>query len=221
VETTLHQLRGDFHVPGAQKLVQDYVRACVTCQRNKLEHLQPLEIPTTVWTDVAMDFVQGFPHVNGESVVLTVVDRFSKAVHFIPLGHPYTATTVAREFFNLMVKLHGIPSSMVSDRDPVFTSNFWKELFSLAGVKLCMLSAFHPESDGQAEATNKIITKYLRCLAGDRPRQWLQWLPWAEFCYNTTFQASIQTSPFKVVYGRELPAVRSYCPGEAQSPAVH
>jgi transposase InsO family protein len=143
--------------------------------------------------------------VNGKSVILTVVDRLSKAAHFIPLGHPYSATSVARAFFAEIVRLHGIPCSIVSDRDPVFTSEFWRELFRLAGVKLQMTSAFHPQSDGQAEATNKIIAMYLRCLTGDRPREWLQWLPWVEFCYNSSYQQSIKTSPSNWCTGAPLP----------------
>jgi hypothetical protein len=98
-----------------------------------------------------------------------VVDHFSKAAHFILLGHPYTTTTVARALFDMVVRLHGISSSVVSDQDPVFMSNFWKELLMLVGVKLCFSSTFHSQSDGQSEATNKTITMYLRCLAGDRP----------------------------------------------------
>jgi hypothetical protein len=167
-----------------------------------------------------MDFIEALPKVHGKSVILTVVDRFSKAAHFIPLGHPYTATSVARAFFAEVVRLHGVPASIVSDRDPVFTSEFWRELFRLAGVKLHMSSAFHPQSDGQSEATNKIITMYLRCLTGDRPRQWLEWLPWAEFCYNTSYQQALKTSPFELVYGRPPPAVRTYLSGEARLPAV-
>jgi transposase InsO family protein len=128
-----------------------------------------------------MDFIEALPKVNGKTVVLTVVDRFSKAAHFIPLSHPYTALTVARAFFAEIVRLHGMPETIVSDRDPVFTSEFWRELFRLAGVKLQMTTAFHPQGDGQSEATNKIISMYLRCLTGDRPRHWLEWLLWAEF----------------------------------------
>ena len=157
-----------------------------------------------------MDFIEAFPKVGGKSVVLTVVDRFSKYAHFIPLGHPYSAASVARAFFDGIVRLHGFPCSIVSDRDTVFTSAFWRELFRLAGVKLNMSSAFHPQSDGQSEVVNRIITMYLRCLAGDRPRSWLQWLPWAEYCYNTSFQTAIWCSPFRVVYGREPPALISY-----------
>jgi len=144
-------------------------------------------VPSSVFSDIAMDFVEGFLCINGKSVILTVVDRFSKFAHFIALGHPYTATSVAHAFFADIVSLHGIPASIVSDRDPVFTSGFWQELFRLSGVKLNMTTAFHPQSDGQSEATNKIIVMYLQCLAGERPRQWLQWLPWAEFCYNSSF----------------------------------
>jgi hypothetical protein len=106
-----------------------------------------------------------------------VVDRFSKVAHFIMLRHPYTVTTVAHAFYDNIVRLHEILSSIVSDRDLVFTSKFWHELFGLCDVELHMSSAFHPQSNGQSKAMNKVITMYLRCLAGDRPRQWLQWLP--------------------------------------------
>lgn len=100
----------------------------------------------------------------------------------------------------------------------MFTSEFWRELFRLEGVKLQMTSAFHPQADGQSEATNKIITMYLCCL-GDCPRQWLEWLPWAEYCYNSSFQQSLQTSPFELVYGRPPPLIRSYVYGDARLPA--
>ena len=196
------------------------------CQRNKMEHLrpggllQPLDIPSAVWADVAMDFIEALPRVNGKTVILTVVDRFSKYAHFIPLSHPYTAASVAKAFFQDIVCHHGMPSSIISDRDPVFTSTFWKELFALAGVRLNFTSAFHPQSDGQSEATNKIIAMYLRCLSGDRPRHWVRWLPWAEFCYNSSYQASLKTSPFRVVYGRDPPILRAYEQGEARLPAV-
>jgi hypothetical protein len=183
VYKTLHRLRADFHFPNDRRVVQDFVRSCAVCQRNKTEHLQPggllqpLGVPSAVWQDVAMDFIEALPKVHGKSVILTMVDRFSKAAHCIPLGHPYTSTSVAHAFFAEIVRLHGIPASIVSDRDSVFTCEFWQELFALAGVKLKMSSAFHPQSDGQSEAAKKIIAMYLRCLTGDRPRHWLEWLP--------------------------------------------
>ena len=177
IQKILHRLRSDFHIQGDCRLVMDFIRNCEICQRNKTEHLrpggllQPLDIPSVVWADIAMDFIEALPRVNGKTIILTVVDRFSKFAHFIPLGHLYTTASVAKAFFQDIVRLHGLPSSIVSDRDPVFTSSFWKELFNLAGVKLQFTSAFHPQSDGQSEATNKIIAMYLRCLTGDRPRQ--------------------------------------------------
>jgi hypothetical protein len=109
---------------------------------------------------------------------------------------------------------------MVSDRDVVFTSKFWRELMRLMGTKLHMTSAFHPQSDGQSESANRVIVMYLRCLTGDRPRQWLQWLPWAEYVFNTAYQSSLRDTPFRVVYGRDPPSIRSYEPGETRVAAV-
>jgi hypothetical protein len=146
---------------------------------------------------------KGFQRWGGKSVILTVVDHFSKFAHFIPLRHPYSAASVARAFFDDIVRLHGLPCSIVSDRDVVFTNNFWTELFRMAGVKLQMSSAFHPQTDGQSEVTKRVILMYLRCLAGDRPKTWLQWLPWAEYSYNSSYQTAIKCSPFRVVYGRD------------------
>lgn len=219
IQKTLHRLQSSFYNPHMARLVCEFVRVCLVCQQNKTEHLhpggllKPLPVPSTVWSDIAMDFIEGFPKVGGKSVILTVVDRFSKYGHFIPLSHPYSASSVARAFFDHIVKLHGMPCSIVSDRDPVFTSNFWTELFHLSGTKLRLSSAFHPQTDGQSEVTNKIIVMYLRCLAGDRPRSWLQWLHWAEYCYNTSYQSSLQVTPFRVAYGRDPPAMVQYVSG--------
>jgi len=139
-----------------------------------------------------------------------VVDRFSKYAHFIPLGHPYTAASVARAFFADIVRLHGFLESIVTDRDPVFTGRVWRDLFRLSGVQLRVSSAFHPQTDGQSEAVNKVIAMYLRCITGDRPRDWLDWLPRAEFCYNSSFHSDLRTSPFQVVYGRLPPSLLPY-----------
>ncbi|WVZ77022.1 hypothetical protein U9M48_024925 [Paspalum notatum var. saurae] len=220
---TLHSY---FHFPTMRRLVQDFVRACATCQRFKSEHLHPagllhpLPVPSVVWEDIALDFVEALPRVHGKTVILSVVDRFSKYCHFIPLAHPYTAESVAQAFFTDIVRLHGVPRSIVSDRDPVFTSAFWRELMRLMGTKLHMSSAFHPQSDGQTEAANRVIVMYLRCFTGDRPRHWLRWLPWAEYTYNTAYQSSLRDTPFRVVYGRAPPSIRSYEPGETRVEAV-
>jgi hypothetical protein len=127
---------------------------------------------------------------------------------------------VARAFFDTIVGLHGVPCSIVSDRDPVFTSAFWSELFSLTGTKLRMSTAFHPQTDDQSQVTNCIICVYLRCLAGDGPRTWLRWLPWAEYCYNTSYQTALKTTPFQVVYVRFPPTLITYTAGSAKVQAV-
>jgi hypothetical protein len=219
----MHRLRRDFHSPNLRRAVQDYVRACATCQCYKSDHLHPagllLLVPTAVWTDIGLDFVEALPRVGGKSI-LTVVDRFSKYCHFIPFAHPYTTESVAQVFFVEIVRLHGVPQSMISDRDPVFTSIFWWELMRLIGAKLHMMLAFHPQSDSQTEAANKVIVMYMRCFIGDRPRQWLRWLPWAEYVYNTAYQSALRDTPFRVVYGRDPPSIRSYEPSETRAAAV-
>jgi hypothetical protein len=123
-----------------------------------------------VWSDIGIDFIEAQPRVQVKTVILIVVDHFSKYCHFIPLAHPYTAESVAQAFCAEVVRLHGVPQSIVSDRDPVFTSVFWRELMALTGAKLFMSSAFQPQTDGQSEAANRVIVMYLRYFTGDRPR---------------------------------------------------
>jgi transposase InsO family protein len=182
--------------------------------------LQPLPIPSKVWADISVDFIEALPKVHGKSVILTVVDKFSKYTHFIPLGHPYTTASVARAFFNDIVRLHGLPDSIVSDRNPVFTGHVWHDLFKLSGVTLKMSTAFHPQTDGQSESVNKTISTYLRCITGDRPRSWLDWLPWDEFCYNSSYHSALKATPFKVVYGCDPPSIPTYQIDTAQTETV-
>jgi transposase InsO family protein len=226
VHKTLHRMRADFYIPRDRALVQDWVRTCTTCQQNKTLAQQPrglpqpLEVSSQVWADISIDFIEGLPKVAGKSVILTIVDRFSKYAHFIALGHPYTASSVARAFFDGIVRLHGFPLSIVSDRDPVFTRHIWRDLFKMAGVTLKMSTAFHPQTDGQSEVVNKIIAMYLRCVTGDRPRAWVDWLSWAEYCYNTSYHTALHATPFEVVYGRPPPPMLAYTPGTARIEAT-
>lgn len=157
------------------------------------------------------------PKVNGKSVILTVVDRFSKYAHFIALGHPYTVASIARAFFTDIVRFHGFSESIVTDHDPVFTSNVWRDLFKMAAVKLKMSTAFHPQTHGQFEAVNKTIAMYLRCITGDLPRKWLSW---AEYCYNTAFHSALWATPFEVMYGRALAALLPYEPASARTATI-
>ncbi|KAL0337660.1 UNVERIFIED_CONTAM: Transposon Ty3-G Gag-Pol polyprotein [Sesamum calycinum] len=133
--------------------------------------------------------------------ILVVVDRLTKYSHFIALKHPYTATSIAKLFFDNIYKLHWLLVSIVTDRDKIFTSKFWKELFTLYGVSLDMSSAYHPQSDGQTERVNQYLENYLRCMCHQKPKKWAQWLTLAEFWFNTNFHIGLKATPFQALYG--------------------
>lgn len=167
-----------------------------------------------------MDFVEGLPKVGGKSVLFVVVDRLSKYAHFIPLAHPFTAVSLAQVFFTNIYRLHGLSESIVSDRDLIFTGTFWRELFRLCGVRLKFSSAYHPQTDEQTEVVDHTIEMYLRCFVGNQPRRWVVWLPWAEYCYNTSFHTFLGTTSFQLVYGRPPPRLLHYEPRTTKVEAV-
>ncbi|CAJ2649147.1 unnamed protein product [Trifolium pratense] len=223
---TYRRLAANLYWVGMQKTVRDFVRACDVCQRQKYAAttpgglLQPLPIPNNIWENLSIDFITGLPKSKGFEAVLVVVDRLSKYSHFILLKYPYTAKSVAELFVKEVVRLHGIPSTIISDRDPLFVSHFWRELFKLQGTKLQMSSAYHPETDGQTEVINRCLESYLRCFASDQPKSWAHWIPWVEYWYNTTYHVSIDKSPFEVVYGRSPPNLLRFLSNETKVAAV-
>ncbi|GKD11864.1 putative mitochondrial protein, partial [Tanacetum coccineum] len=156
--------------------------------------LQPLHVPNLIWKEISMDFIEGLTMSNGKSVILVVVDRLSKYSHFIALSHPYTAVQVVNAFMDHVYKLHGLPQVIFSDRDKVFLSLFWKELFKVLHVSLHYSTAYHPQSDGQNKVVDRCLKTYLRCMTGEKPKEWSKWLSLAEYWYNTNFHTSIQTT---------------------------
>jgi IS30 family transposase len=156
------------------------VAECLVCQQNKGETiktsglLQPLAIPSQRWEEVSMDFITGLPKSEGKNVIMVVVDRLTKYVIFCFLSHPFKASTVAAAFMDIVQKLHGTPQIIVSDRDPIFTRNFWIELFSYLGTQLAHSSSYHPQTDGKTEIVNKCLEGYLRCFAYDKQTQWVK-----------------------------------------------
>lgn len=206
-EATYHRIKRLFAWPQLKRSVKEYVAKCSVCQQAKTERvaspglLAPLPVPDGSWKHISMDFIEGLPKSGSYNCILVVVDRFSKYAHFLPLSHPFTALQVAVTFMNNIFKLHGLPKVIVSDRDKVFTSNLWKELFKLLGTELHKSSAYHPQTDGQTERLNQCLETYLRCFVHSCPTKWSSWLALAEFWYNTSYHSSLGNTPFFVLYG--------------------
>jgi len=205
-----------FFWKGLRNDVKKFVKSCMICQQAKNDHvhpsglLQPLPIPQQILEDLSMDFIVGLPISKGFSVILVVVDRLSKFGYFIPLKAEFTSVSVAEAFIQNVVKLHGIPKSIVSDRDKVFLSRFWRHLFQSMGTTLSRSTAYHPQTDGQTESLNKCLEQYLRCFVSENPRSWVNYLPWAQYWYNTAYHCSAEITPFQIVYGRVPPAIIAY-----------
>ncbi|GKE50979.1 ty3-gypsy retrotransposon protein [Tanacetum coccineum] len=182
--------------------------------------LQPLPLPTTIWSTISMDFLEGLPKSQGKSVIFVVVDKLSKYAHFIPFAYPFTAIDVAQVFLDHIYKLHGLPNTIISDRDKIFLSMFWKELFKLLKLKLHMSTAYHPQTDGQTKVVNRCLECYLRCMFGEQPKQWLKWMSIAEWWYNTNHHSVINTTPYEMVYGQTPPLRVPYVRGESKVEAM-
>ncbi|KAF7152525.1 hypothetical protein RHSIM_Rhsim01G0093500 [Rhododendron simsii] len=206
----------DFHFNAAEMV--DQVVGTETVASPGL--LQPLPIPERMWTDISMDFVEGLLVSQGKSVIFVVVDRLSKHVHFMALSHPYTALDVAKVFLDTIFKLHGMPASIVSDRDVIFTCSFWKGLFHLQGTTLNLSTSYHPHTDGQTEVVNRCLETYIRCMTGDKPKSWVQWLPLAERWFNTTYHTSTHLTPYQAIYGRVPPSYIYYIPSSSRIAAL-
>ncbi|KAK2407303.1 putative mitochondrial protein [Trifolium repens] len=208
--TKMYQdLRQDFWWPGMKRDVAEFVASCLTCQKAKIEHqrpagmLQSLDIPEWKWDSISMDFITGLPKTRRKhDSIWVIVDRLTKSAHFLPVRITDTAAKLTDVYIAEIVRLHGIPSSIVSDRDPKFTSHFWKTLHEALGTKLRLSSAYHPQTDGQTERTNQSLEDLLRACVLDDRGSWDDVLPLIEFTYNNSFHASIGMAPYEALYGR-------------------
>jgi len=166
-ERTMELLTSDFHWPNMEWDVRIYCNECDNCQRMKAPRhakhglLHPLEIAYKPWTHISTDFITDLPESEGATMILVVVDRFTKMAHCIPIKKK-DSHTVARAYLENVWKYHGFPEDVVSDRDRTFTGQFSTDLYDYLGIKKSMSTAYHPQSDGRTERINQEIESYLR-----------------------------------------------------------
>ena len=201
-EKTFLRVSEEFWWPHLYRWVANYIRSCEQCQRIKpapssSAPLKPLPIPTNCWKSVSLDFMFGMPPDHkGRTGLVVFVDRLSKMVHLAPCKTSITGKEAALLFLDHVYRLHGMPESIVSDRDPRFTSGFWRHVFELLGSKLHMSTADHPQTDGQTERANRVVADVLRTIA--TPKEWSKQLPFVEFAINNSVHASTGETPFYI-----------------------
>jgi len=209
--TKMYQdLKRDYWWPGMKTDIAEFVARCMVCQQVKIEHqrpaglLEPLEIPQWKWEQISMDFVGGLPRTQkGHDSIWVIVDRLTKSAHFLPVKSTYKASQYAEMFISEIVKLHGVPVNIVSDRDPIFTSHFWKAFQKALGTRLKMSTSHHPQTDGQTERTIQTLEDMLRACILEDGRSWNSHLPLIEFSYNNSYHSSIGMAPYEALYGRK------------------
>ncbi|WOG96005.1 hypothetical protein DCAR_0415335 [Daucus carota subsp. sativus] len=191
-------LKENFWWPNMKKEIAEWVSKCYTCQRVKAEHqrpsglLQPLDIPEWKWEHLAMDFVVGLPRTRANhDAIWVIIDRLTKSAHFLPINERFSLDKLIKLYLDEIVMRHGVPVSIVSDRDPRFNSRFWRQFQEHLGTKLNMSTAYHPQTDGQSERTIQTIEDMLRVCALDFKGNWDDHLPLVEFSYNNSYHASI------------------------------
>ncbi|GJS87759.1 putative reverse transcriptase domain-containing protein [Tanacetum coccineum] len=220
-----HKSKYSIH-PGSDKMYQDmkklywwpnmkaniatYVSKCLTCAKVKAEHQRPSgllvqpEIPQWKWDNITMDFVTKLPKLSqGYDTIWVIVDRLTKSAIFMPMRETDPMDKLARMYLKEVVTKHGIPVLIICDRDPRFTSNFWRSLQKALGTSLDMSTAYHPQTDGQSERTIQTLEDMLRACVIDFGNGWVKHLPLVEFSYNNSYHASIKAAPFEALYGRK------------------
>ena len=215
IDATVRALESFFYWPRLRRDAESFVRDCITCQKMKYDRqktpglLQPLPIPDRPWESISMDFIFDLPRTrSGNDGIWTIVDRFSKQAHFIAVRKKITAEQMAKTFLINIFKYHGMPLSIVSDRDPRMTSLFWRAIFDNMGTSLKFSSSFHPQTDGQSEIANSVVLDLLKCYVHDHKEQWEKYLPLVEFAYNNTVHTSTGKAPFEIVEGgKKVPPI--------------
>ncbi|KAD6454275.1 hypothetical protein E3N88_08981 [Mikania micrantha] len=208
--TKMYQdLRKDYWWPGMKFNVMQYVNKCLTCAQVKAEHQkpygygQPLEVPEWKWEHITMDFITKLSlTAKRHDAIWVIVDRLTKRAHFLPIRETYTSEKLSELFVKEIISRHGVPVSIVSDRDTRFVSRFWKQFHESMGTRLNISTAYHPQTDGQSERTIQTLEDMLRAFIIDFGGSWDDHLPLVEFSYNNSYHASIGMPPYEALYGR-------------------
>ena len=206
-DKTFELVSREYYWPGMRKFINEYVRTCDTCARNKAPRhrrhgqLHPLPIPNGPWQSVSMDYIVELPPSQGYDAIYVCVDRLTKMAHFCPTITKVSAKDTADLYLRYVFKNHGLPKDIVSDRGTQFVSKFTRALLALCDIKGNRSTSFHPESDGQTERVNQTLEQYLRIYCDYHQDNWSQLLPLAEFVYNNAKNVSTGMSPFYANYG--------------------
>ena len=209
VKKTLKSAAALYWWPGLSTAVAAYVSTCDSCQRNKVSTqqaaglLQPLPVPGSRWESVSMDLITQLPTTTtGYDAIVVFVDRLTKMVHAAPCKTTIDAPGLAALFLTEVFRHHGLPKTLITDRDARFTSDFWRALCASLGVQQCMSSAYHPQTDGQTERMNRTLEEVMRHYIAPLHDNWDALLPCLEFAINNAWQESVQNTPFMLNYGQ-------------------
>ncbi|GJW76031.1 reverse transcriptase domain-containing protein [Tanacetum coccineum] len=206
-----YDLRDMYWWPRMKRDIATYVSECLTCAKVKAEHqrpsglLQQPEIPEWKWENITMDFITKLPRTrNGHDAIWVVVDRLTKSAHFLAICEDYSMEKLAKLYTKEISMRHGVPVSIISDRDARFTSRLWQIFQKALGTRLDMSMAYHPQTDGQSEHTIQTLENMLRACVIYFGGGWDVHLPLAEFSYNNSYHTSIRCAPFEALYGRKF-----------------
>jgi len=222
---TSEYIRHWYWWPRLQYEVEKYGESCERCVRSKGEYRSPrgklhsLPTPLRPWESIGMDFIGPFPESEGFDYLWVIICRLSSMIHLIPVNTTTTACELSPIFVREIVRLHGLPGSIMCDRDSKFTSKWWREVHRILDVKILMSTSFHPQTDGITERANRSITQILRAFVVSNQKDWVRFLAFVEFAINSTINRATGMAPFEINYGflpqmmQELPSTEHIPPG--------
>ncbi|MCO5555027.1 hypothetical protein L7F22_008566 [Adiantum nelumboides] len=215
IDATIKAVDRFFYWPTLRRDADAFVRSCLVCQKVKFDRqkapglLQPLPNLDKPWESIAMDFIFDLPRTPmGNDGIWTIICRFTKQAYFVPVRKKIKSKHMVKMFMQNVFKYHGMPQSIVSDRDPRMTSLFWKALFENMGTTLKFSSLFYPQTDGQSEEANSTVLDLLKCYVSEHKATWEHYLPLVEYAYNNTVHTSTGKAPFEIVEGgKKVPPI--------------